>query len=185
MGNKVVCFVLTILLCSVIQAQDVALSTNIADYANLGTINAEAALTLARHWSVNAGFRYNPFSFKGGKGDAGLQSKQRTLSLGARYWPWHIYSGWWIAGKMQYQEYNRGGIVSMETKEGDRYGAGLSAGYTYMLSEHFNLEVGLGGWTGIDRYKTYSCPSCGRLLDEGNKYFVLLNDVLLSFSYIF
>jgi len=185
MANKVFLLIFLLGYGSFCRAQDYSVSTNIADYANLGTMNAELSMALARHWSFNAGIRYNPFSFDGGKGGAGKQNRQRCLALGARYWPWHIYSGWWVAGKLQYQEYNQGGLKSMETNEGDRYGTGLTAGYTYMLSEHFNVEIGVGGWTGYEKYKTYSCPTCGRIMDEGNRYFVLLNDVLLSVSYIF
>lgn len=87
--------------------------------------------------------------------------------------------------KAQYQEYNRGGISSPETREGDRFGAGLSGGYTYMLGRHFNIEAGAGVWGGADKYTVYSCPTCGRTLDKGNKTFVMLNEVLLSLTYVF
>ena len=75
-------------------AQEVALSTNLADYAALGTMNMEATYGFARHWSVNAGVKYNPFSF--GEGEKAKQLRQRAVSAGARFWPWHIYSGWWM-----------------------------------------------------------------------------------------
>ena len=48
---------------NVLGAQNVALSTNLAGYAFLGTMNVEASYALAQHWSVNAGMRYNPFTF--------------------------------------------------------------------------------------------------------------------------
>ena len=73
-------------------AQNVALSTNLAGYAFLGTMNLEASYALAQHWSVNAGMRYNPFTF--GPEDSRIQARQQAYALGARYWPWHIYSGW-------------------------------------------------------------------------------------------
>ena len=31
----------------------------------------------------------------------------------------------------------------------DRFGAGLSAGYSLMLASHFNLDFGLGFWGGV------------------------------------
>lgn len=167
-------------------AQNVALSTNLAGLANFGTMNLEASMSVARHWTVNAGVRYNPFSFGGGEdGNGGRQYRQRSVNAGARYWPWHIYSGWWAAAKAQYQEYNTGGFYSPETREGDRYGAGLSLGYSHMLGTHFNVEIGAGLWGGMDNYVLYSCPTCGRILERGNATFVMLNEVLLSLSYIF
>ena len=166
-------------------AQNMSVSTNIASYANFGTLNLEASCAVARHWSLTAGMRYNPFSFPGGADEGPRQCKQRTFSAGARFWPWHIYSGWWAAAKAQYQEYNTGGFTSLETREGERKGAGLSMGYTYMLSPHFNVEVGAGLWGGTDSYTLYSCPTCGRITDSGNALFLMLNEVLLGLSFIF
>lgn len=179
-------FWMTLLLAAVClegAAQDWSLSTNAADYADFGTLNAEMGYGFSRHWNASAGVRYNPFTFRSGGGP--MQNRQRTFSAGLRYWPWHIYSGWWLAGKAQYQEYNRGGIRSQETREGERIGGGLSAGYTYMLAPWLNLEVGLGLWAGQDRYTVYSCPVCGLTEDSGRGFFVLPNEVLLALSVIF
>lgn len=49
-----------------LNAQELSLSTNVADYLAGGTMNLEFAYGFARHWSVNAGAKYNPFSY--GKG---------------------------------------------------------------------------------------------------------------------
>ena len=166
-------------------AQNAAVSTNLAGYANFGTLNCEASWAVARRWSLTAGVRYNPFTFSGGAGEGNRQVRQRTFAVGTRFWPWHIYSGWWLAARAQYQEYNIGGFVSPETREGDRYGGALSTGYTYMLGPHFNLEAGAGVWAGQDRYTLYSCPTCGRTLDKGNQTFVMLNEILLGLSYVF
>lgn len=163
--------------------QEVSLSTNLADYAALGTMNMEATYGFARHWSVNAGVKYNPFSF--GEGENAKQLRQRAVSAGARFWPWHIYSGWWMGAKVQYQEFNEGGLVSPETSEGDRYGGGLAAGYSRMLGKHFNLDLGLGMWAGYSVYTTYACQVCGRKVDSGSRFFVLPNDVILGINYIF
>ena len=168
-----------------VHAQNASLSTNLAGYAQLGTLNCEASYAVARHWSLTAGLRYNPFTFSGGAEDGNRQFRQRTVALGTRFWPWHIYSGWWLAAMAQYQEYNIGGFVSPETREGDRVGGALSTGYTYMLGPHFNIEAGTGIWAGRDWYKRYSCPTCGRTIDQGKRTFVMLNEVLLGLSYVF
>ena len=78
-----------------------------------------------------------------------------------------------------------GGIMSSETEEGDRLGAGLYSGYTYMLSSHFNIEFGLGLWAGIDRYRRYSCPKCGITVGDGDRGFILPDDVTVSLVYVF
>ena len=94
-------------------------------------------------------------------------------------------SGWWIAGKARYQEYNIGGIASRKTEEGDRGGVGMYAGYTYMLSPHLNLEMGFGMWSGVSWYKTYSCPACGITLDSGKAWFARPDDIMMSLVYVF
>lgn len=164
-------------------AQDFAISTNVLDYANLGTINLQASYAVSRHWSVNAGMKYNPFSY--GSGEEEARSRQLSYSAGARFWPWHSYSGWWLSGALRYQEYNHGGFVSRETSEGDRFGGILGGGYTYMLNKHMNIDVGVGVWLGYDRFTTYACQTCGRIIADGGKYFVKPGDIMLALTYIF
>lgn len=167
------------------EAQTVSLSTNLLDYACLGTLNADVSYSLSRRWSVTAGARYNPFTFRKGDPDKQFQLRQQSYSIGARLWPWHTWSGWWFAGKMRYQEYNTGGIRSLETREGDRVGAGLYAGYTYMLTSHLNIEFGFGLWSGLDVYRCYSCPVCGVTLESGKTHFILPDDIMISLAYVF
>lgn len=168
-----------------LSAQRMSVSTDIAGYADFGTLNAELSCSVSRHWSAVAGVRYNPFMFKAGDDNHDVSSRQRSFSAGGRYWLWHVYSGWWFGGKLQYQEYNRGGIRGPETREGDRYGAGISGGFTYMLSRHFNFEVSAGLWGGYDVFRVYDCPVCGLTDSEGRGAFLLPNDISLSISYLF
>lgn len=165
-------------------AQSLSLSTNIADWADLGTMNADMSYSVARHWTVGAGAQYNPFSFTDGSGSV-IQDREQSYSIMTRFWPWHVYSGWFFGSKVQYQEFNRGGIISEQSREGDRYGTGISTGYAKMLSPHFNLELGLSAWLGREFYTVYSCPVCGSVVDKGQKTFVLPDGVIMSLAYIF
>lgn len=168
-----------------VHARKFSVSTNVLGYAQLGTMNVDVSYALSRRWSLTAGARYNPFTFHGGDASRQFQLRQQSYALGARLWPWHIWSGWWFSAKVRYQEYNMGGIVSRETSEGDRVGMGLYSGYTLMLSRHFNMEFGLGLWGGLDVYRKYSCPSCGLTVDEGKKGFLLPDDIMVSLVYVF
>ena len=166
-------------------AQEFSVSTNFADYATLGTLNLEASYGVARHWSIVTGVKYNPFSFTPGE-DNTVRMRQRSVSTGARYWPWHIFSGWWMSGLVRYQEYNESGLREQPTSsEGDRFGTGVGIGYTYMLTPKLNIDIGAGVWAGMDIYKTYSCATCGRKIDEGRKIFILPSEIMLALSYIF
>ena len=166
-------------------AQRFSVGTNVADWLSLGTMNATASAAVARHVTLNAEARVNPWTFNTNDAETQLQNRHQTYAIGARWWPWYVYSGWWLGAAAQYQEYNRGGIFSRSTEEGDAFGAAFSGGYSLMLKEHINLDFGLGLWGGWTKYTTYACPSCGKVEDQGEKWFILPNEVILSLVYIF
>ena len=166
------------------EAQRFSLSTNLLDYACLGTVNVEGAYSMSRYWSLTAAAEYNPFTYRKGQPDQ-FQFRRQSYALGVRLWPWHTWSGWWVAGKLRYQEYNIGGIVSEATDEGDRAGISISAGYTYMVSPHFNVEFGLGVWSGQDWFSSYACQQCGLTLASGRRWFILPDDIAISLVYVF
>lgn len=182
-GVKCIGILAMILCCGVARGQKFSVSTNAVGYMNFATLNIEGSYAVAQHWSITAGAKYNPFSFN--VSGRRMQNRQQSYAVGARFWPWHIYSGWWIAAKAQYQEYNAGGIISRRTEEGDRWGAGITAGYTYMVHPKLNLEFGLGFWAGMKRYVVYSCPECGLTQERGSKGFILPNDLIIGISYVF
>ena len=175
-------------------AQTWAVAANAADMTELGTIGMEGSAAVSQHWSIHAGAKFNPWTFAKKDTFNGLfsepnpdqkQNRKQTYAVGARWWPWNVYSGWWVGGKAQYQEYNRGGIITKTAEEGDAFGAALAGGYSLMLKEHWNLDFGFGLWGGWTKYTTYACPSCGQVVDEGQKWFILPNELILSFVYIF
>ena len=85
----------------------------------------------------------------------------------------------------QYQEYNRGGIFSPKTEEGDAFGLSAGAGYSLMIHENLNLDFGLAIWGRQKTYVTYACPSCGRITDKGGKWFFMPNEIRVAVQYIF
>lgn len=184
-GLKIIAVAILLFAASTLRAQTFSVSTDLLGYARLGTMSLDVSYAVARRWSLTAGVRYNPFTFRKGDPERQFQNRQQSYSVGMRLWPWHTLSGFWFAGKIRYQEYNRGGIISPKTEEGDRFGAGLYAGYTHMLSSHFNLEFGLGLWTGYSIYTEYSCPVCGITQLSGNRLFLLPDDVMISLVYVF
>ncbi len=176
-------------------AQVFSLSTNLLDWANLGTVNAQAGLSFSRHFSLHAGARYNNWNFGSAEKETAFQNRARTASLGLRYWPWNVYSSWWVSARAQVEEYNRGGLLKRPlTEEGVAAGLGLGFGYSRMLARHWNLDLGLGGWFGKAWYTQYRCPRCGRVVsrDDGTpvrdatRWFALpSNELQISISYVF
>lgn len=163
-----------------------ALSTNLVDWANLGTANLEAGVSIHRHFSLHLGAKFNPWNFKTHKMGLDLYNKQTTSYAGFRYWPWYVYSGWWLGAQAQYTGYSETGVWRHALDTGKAIGAGLSFGYTLMLHENINLEFGAGLWAGRRLQHTlYCCPDCMRVRQSGPGNFVALNDVSLSVMYVF
>ena len=104
-------------------AQQWAVAVNAADMVSLGTISAEGSVSVGQHATINAVAKVNPWTFNKNRPEQ-FQSRQQTYSIGARWWPWNVYSGWWMAGRAQYQQYNRGGLRVLEVMNGrSRVGA--------------------------------------------------------------
>ena len=99
-----------------------ALSLNLADYADWGTVQGDIQYGISRHVSIDACARFN--------------RQDQVFSAGARWWPWYIYSGWWVKG------------LAQVASAGEAYGAGLSLGYSLILTSWLNLDLGVGGWAG-------------------------------------
>lgn len=165
-------------------AQKWAVGTNFVDYANFGTINIEGSVAVDRHWTIEAEWDYNPWTFNAGQSDQ-FQNRSLSASAGTRYWPWHVYAGWWFKANAQYQIYNRGGLLQESAEEAEAYGAGAAFGYALLLGERVNLDFGFGLWGGKKIYTTYRCTNCGRIIDQGETWFMLPDDISVSLYYIF
>ena len=170
-------------------AQIWTVQTNVLDWAALGTVNAEVGMSLSQHFSLVAGGRLNPWEFKDKKNDIFVHNQQKTVYLGVKYWPWYVNSGLWFSAKAQYvPSFSVTGLWSKAIYEGKNgIGGVLSAGYTFMLSKHFNLEAGIGGWAGVFQDYTVrnSQANSNYIREEGRKTCVLPDQVSLSLVYVF
>lgn len=121
-----------------------AASLNLLDAALLGTAGVSVQYGISRHWSVESVVRYNGWSFREGA----LYDRRQAFSIGTRWWPWHLYSGFFVKGSAQLEALRRRGMPLFADVAGERYGAGLSAGYSLMLTRRLNLDLGAGAWGG-------------------------------------
>ena len=173
-----------LLSCLPLGAQRYSVGTNAVDWLSLGTLNAEASIAVGRRTSLHAGAELNPWTFHASDPERQLQMRQNSWWGGVRYWPWHVYSGWWVGADLRYSLYNGGGVLSRESEEGSAYGAGLYGGYAIMLNSLWNLDLGLGVWGGWKQYTRYSCPLCGITLEQGEKPF-WIPDARIAVQFIF
>jgi len=163
-----------------------SVSTNFVQWANLGTANLELGMSVHRNITIDAGVRYNPWELTGAKTGVPIWEKQQTYYGGLRYWPWYVYSGFWVGFKGQYSKASTTGIWRPALQETSGAGLGLSLGYTQMLTPHLNLEFGLGAWTGrYFKYTLYDCPTCMEIREQGPRFFANLDDISITICYVF
>ncbi len=167
-------------------AQRFTVSTNLIDWANYGTTNLELGFSVSQHVSLVAGGKYNPWDFS--KGDEAIYNKNKVGYIGARYWLWYVNSGLWFQLKGQYADYSITGTWRHALDQGKAAGAGLAVGYTFMISKHFNIELGAGGWGGyLLEHNLYECTDCMRLrtAESGPRAFIDLDNITAALVFVF
>ncbi len=182
MKNFILVLVTVLSVSSPLSAQRLGLSSDAVDLMTFGTLGIEGSLGIAQHFSADLGGNYDPWTFREGTEDQ-FQAKRRSFWGGIRYWPWHVFSGFWFKGSGRWIEYNWGGISERSTEEGRAWMGGLSLGYSYMVTDRVNLDIGTGLWLGPKEYTVYECPRCGRILEEGSKTW-MVPDLSLSVQVI-
>ena len=115
-----------------------------------------------------------------------IYNNQTTFYTGVRYWPWYVWSGWWVSAKVRYTQFKETGVLRPKLFQGTSVGAGLAAGYTWMISKHFNIEIGGGAWAGRHlQFEQYRTPASMQLQDSGPRNFVFFDEMSLSLMYVF
>jgi len=163
------------------------LSTNLFDWCDFATLNLEVGVPVAQKWSLHAGVKYNPWKFNSSKGNyQTTYNQQKSFSLGVRFWPWYVNSGWWVCGKVQYTDYAITGVWRPALDTGKALGVGFSAGYSLMINKHLNLDFGAGFWTGaLLEHTLYRSVEMMEVRESGKKGFIAINDITIGIQYLF
>ena len=156
-----------------------AVSTNIPTWAALGTANAQADYAISRRWTLLAGAKYNPFTYKSGT-PAQFQLRQAEVHLGTRYWFDTLWEGWFAAAKMLGALYNVANILGSGCFEGELAGLAVTGGYNLPLGE--NTAIGLGAGAALAAHHTtyYAAARCGRITGKKQGLVVFPCDIMLS-----
>lgn len=160
-----------------IKAQFYSIGTNVPALATT-TLNMEASMALNRNVSLHLPVYYNPFFFKDNK-----KMQQFTILPGLRYWLLESYVDGFAGINAIASSYH---ITWKDYRyEGDAYGFGISAGYAWLLSPRWNLEVEGGIGLIKANYIKSECYKCGKKISEENEWKAVPNKVALSLIYLF
>ena len=105
------------------------------------------------------------------------QWRNLTLVPEFRFYPKAAYEGWFLGADLLYSHFNVGGLtfpfgvypdVKDHRIQGDLFGGGLFAGYSWWLGSNVRLEAEAGVAGGYTQAKRFECPHCGQEQGDAN-----------------
>ncbi|MCI6295072.1 MAG: DUF3575 domain-containing protein [Bacteroidales bacterium] len=171
-------------------AQKVALKTNLL-YDATTTPNLGAELAMGKKSTLQLFYGLNPWKFAS---DRTKQLRHWLLIPEYRYWTCQKFNGHFFGIHALGGQYNVGGIdlpnpvfkdLDEKRYEGWYAGGGLTYGYQWLLSRHWNLEASVGVGYIRFHYKEFPCTECGALIQENNKNYFGPTKLALSLMYCF
>ena len=167
-------------------AQKVELESNLLSLVDFGTLQADAGISVAQHFSFHIGGKYNPWTFKQETPSLLIKDQHKIAYAGVRYWPWYVFSDWWFSAKVEYLDFLQTGVWRPAVESGKGIGLGLGFGYTKMLSKHINLDLGIGGIGGwLFEYTLDNSQNYSDIRDSGERPFIYPDMIQIGIMYVF
>ncbi|GAB6010385.1 DUF3575 domain-containing protein [Dysgonomonas reticulitermitis] len=148
-----------VLLCTGLQAQQVAQKTNLLYWATT-TPNAAMEFSLNRKLTLDIAAGYNPWDLPGKS-----SLRHWLVQPELRYWMCQSFEGHFFGVHAIYSKYNVGNISFIKALKdysynGNLYGGGISYGYHFPLKGRWGLELTAGiGYVHME-YGKYICREC-------------------------
>ena len=168
-------------------AQTVAMKTTALAWAST-TLNFGAEAAVSHRQTVQIFGALNPWTFSGDK-----RARFWTVQPELRHWFCEAFNGHFLGVHALGGEYNVRNVdlpfgTLPKTEKGRHYegwyiGAGLTYGYQWMISRHWNIEASIGLGYAYSPYKLYG--RCDRCLDRKHRNYVGPTKAALSVLYIF
>ena len=173
------------------RAQQVALKTNLL-YDAATTPNIGLEMGVGKKHSVQLFYGLNPWKF--GHDTDMKYLKHWVLNPEYRYWFCHRFNGSFVGVHAFGGEYDAKSIhmpfgwwqeLRKYRFQGWFAGAGVSYGYQWVLSRHWNFEAAIGVGAAYIDYDKYCWKNCDKKLDDGHKIYVGPTKAALSLMYMF
>ena len=184
--------VLAVLGIARVQAQDVAVKTDLLkDVVLTPTIGVEFGL--APKWTFEVSGSLNAWPVND------HYWKQWMVMPEARYWFCDRFAGHFLAVHAHGGQYNFGGLrngisflgsdfsqLTDKRYQGWFVGAGVAYGYAWILGRHWNLEAEIGIGYAYTRYDTYPCANCGdKIAEDQSHHYVGPTKAAVNLVYTF
>lgn len=181
---------LLLMFCFKTSAQDVALKTNALYWATT-TPNMGIEAAVGKKHTLQLFYGLNPWK----QSDGDQTSLRHWLLMPEyRYWFCQSFNGWFIGAHLMGGQFNMAGIhlpfgllsgLENHRYEGWYAGGGISAGYQWPLSKHWNVEASLGVGYDYIKYDKFRCGECGERIKSGHTNYFGPTKLALSLLYVF
>lgn len=158
-------------------AQNVALKTN-ALYWGATTPNASVEIGLSRKFTTDWQLAYNPWTFRDDR-----KMRFWLVQPELRYWFCESFEGHFVGIHLHGAQYYGG--FSDKRYDGYLAGGGVTYGYNWILSSHWNLEALIGAGYARLWYKESPRIPCSKCHEDKTKNYWGLTKLAVSVSYIF
>lgn len=155
--------------CLSANAQKVAVKTNLLSDGFLNP-NVGLEVGLAPKWTIEAEGEFNGWTLSNDK-----RWKHWAVQPEVRYWLCDRFGGHFFGAHVHGGQYNIGGVnfdvdflgTDFSKLKDSRFqgwfvGAGVSYGYDWVLSRHWNLEAEIGVGYSYTRFDQFKCEGCGK-----------------------
>lgn len=159
-----------------VHAQKMAIKTN-ALYDGTTTLSAELEFATGKKTSLSLLGAYNPWTFRNDK----------MMHLGAvqpafRYWFCERFEGHFVGIHVHEVEFF--GNLKSKRYDGHLVGTGISWGYDWILSNHWNIEAEVGFGINWVWFKESECIPCMKDYVRRKEHFFSPTRIALSIVYV-
>lgn len=185
--------------CGLTTSAQVALKSNLL-YDALTTPNIGVEIGLSQRQTLNMTYGLNLWNFH--RHGEPSKAKHWVLQPEWRWWLCSRFSGHFVGVHAMGGEFNAananipvpGGFFGganlhsyiRDTRcEGQYAGVGVTYGYQYELSRHWNIEAELGVGYNHVWYSRYACGQCGGKIGTGNTNYAGVTKLGFSIMYLF
>ena len=169
------------------KAQKVAVKSNLL-YDATTTLNLGLEVGLARKWTLDVPFNYNPWKF-----NDGARLRHWGVQPEVRYWFCESFRRTFIGVHAHYADFNVGGFpdwsfisenMQNNRYQGHLYGGGISVGHSWILKKRWSLEASVGVGYARIVYEKYPCAECGTKIKDTSKNYFGPTKASLSLIYV-
>ena len=157
-----------------LHAQKVALKTNAPEWLT-ATPNMEAEFVLGKHVSLNVGIAVNPVSMKNYK------TTFIHFQPEVRYWLNRPMVSHFIGLTAFANNFNI--MVNKKHHKGDAVATGVTYGYAWILSQHWNMEATAG--VGVLKYRQFKYDKGTPKPNDVNDSKTIIAPIKLGLSFVY